>query len=73
MNVRDNISIVPRLLKQDEDKTLKRVKELIDMVGMKVDDYINKFPDQLSGSEAQRIKIARALATDPEIILMDEP
>lgn len=73
MNVRDNISIVPRLLKQDEDKILKRVKELIDMVGMKVDDYINKFPDQLSGGEAQRIGVARALAADPEIILMDEP
>ena len=73
MNVRDNISIVPRLLKQDEDEILKRVKELIDMVGMKVDDYINKFPDQLSGGEAQRIGVARALAADPEIILMDEP
>lgn len=73
MNVRDNISVVPRLLKQEEGKILKRVKELIDMVGMKVDDYINKFPDQLSGGEAQRIGVARALAADPEIILMDEP
>lgn len=73
MNVRDNISVVPRLLKQEEGKILKRVKELIDMVGMKVDDYINKFPDQLSGGEAQRIGVARALAADPDIILMDEP
>lgn len=73
MNVRDNISVVPRLLKQEEGKILKRTKELIDMVGMKVDDYINKFPDQLSGGEAQRIGVARALAADPEIILMDEP
>ena len=73
MNVRDNISVVPRLLKQEEGKILERVKELIDMVGMKVDDYINKFPDQLSGGEAQRIGVARALAADPEIILMDEP
>ena len=73
MNVRDNVSVVPRLLKQEEGKILERVKELIDMVGMKVDDYINKFPDQLSGGEAQRIGVARALAADPEIILMDEP
>lgn len=73
MNVRENISIVPNLLKRNSDKTLKRVKELISLVGLDVDSYINKYPSELSGGEAQRIGVARALAADPEIILMDEP
>lgn len=71
MNVRENISVVPRLLKWDEKRTLERVKELIAMVGLDVNTYINKYPSELSGGEAQRIGVARALAADPEIILMD--
>lgn len=73
MNVRENISVVPRLLKWKEERTLTRVQELIVMVGLNVEDYINKYPSQLSGGEAQRIGVARALAADPDIILMDEP
>lgn len=73
MNVRENISIVPKLLKWDEEKILERVKELINLVGLDVQSYINKYPFELSGGEAQRIGVARALAADPEIILMDEP
>lgn len=73
MNVRENISIVPKLLKWDEEKILERVKELINLVGLDVQSYINKYPSELSGGEAQRIGVARALAADPEIILMDEP
>lgn len=73
MNVRENISVVPRLLGWKEDKTLERVKELIRLVGLEVEAYINKYPSELSGGEAQRIGVARALAADPEIILMDEP
>lgn len=73
MNVRENISVVPRLLKWKEDVTLERVKELIALVGLHVEDYINKYPSQLSGGEAQRIGVARALAANPDIILMDEP
>lgn len=73
MNVRENISIVPRLLKWNENKILDRAKELIDLVGLEVESYINKYPSELSGGEAQRIGVARALAADPDIILMDEP
>ena len=73
MNVRENISVVPRLLNWKEDRILERVKELIALVGLDVKAYINKYPSELSGGEAQRIGVARALAADPEIILMDEP
>lgn len=73
MNVRENISVVPRLLNWKEDKILERVKEMIALVGLDVGAYINKYPSELSGGEAQRIGVARALAADPEIILMDEP
>ena len=73
MTVMENIAVVPRLLKWKEDKILERVKELINLVGLDVLKYINKRPSELSGGEAQRIGVARALAADPEIILMDEP
>lgn len=73
MNVRENISVVPRLLKWKEEDILERVKELIKLVGLDVKYYINKYPAELSGGEAQRIGVARALAANPDIILMDEP
>ena len=73
MTVRENISVVPGLLNWDKDRTLERVKELIKLVGLDVASNINKYPSELSGGEAQRIGVARALAADPEIILMDEP
>ena len=73
MNVRENISVVPKLLKWDKEVTLKRVLDLLEKVGLPPKDYINKYPSELSGGEAQRVGIARALAADQNIILMDEP
>lgn len=73
MTVEKNISIVPQLMKWDKKKTRDRVEELLEMVGLDVDRYIHKYPAELSGGEAQRVGVARALAADPPIVLMDEP
>jgi len=69
----DNIAIVPRLLKWDEGKIKNRVMEMLEMVNMEPDEFAYKYPSQLSGGQRQRIGVARGLASDPEIVLMDEP
>jgi len=72
LTVWENVATVPRLLKWKEAQIKKRVEELLDLVGLP-QHYAKKYPRELSGGEAQRVGVARALAADPPVILMDEP
>ena len=73
MTVEENISAVPNLLKWDKAKTAARVEELMTLIGLDPADYRKRYPRQLSGGEQQRVGLARAMASDPSVMLMDEP
>ncbi len=71
--VADNIATVPRLLGWEKDRTSARVHELLALIGMDPEEIGPRYPAQLSGGQRQRVGVARALAADPPLMLMDEP
>lgn len=73
MTIAQNISIVLKLLGRPRDERLRRAEELLQMVDMDPQIYMDRFPRELSGGQQQRIGVLRALAVEPDIILMDEP
>ena len=73
MTIAENIAVVPRLLQWSGEQIAERVDGLLTMVGLEPEDFRERYPVQLSGGQRQRIGVARALAADPPIVLMDEP
>ena len=73
LTIAANVATVPRLLGWDRDRTAMRVRELLHLVGLDPDEYSGRYPAQLSGGQQQRVGLARALAGDPPLMLMDEP
>jgi osmoprotectant transport system ATP-binding protein len=73
LTVAENIATVPRLLGWERDRTSTRVQELLSLIGLDPEEMSGRYPTQLSGGQRQRVGVARALAADPPLMLMDEP
>ena len=72
-SIETNVGTVPRLLGWEKDRTRARAHELLELVGLDPDEHAKRYPAQLSGGQRQRVGLARAMAADPPLMLMDEP
>ncbi|HEY3894606.1 MAG TPA: ABC transporter ATP-binding protein [Pseudonocardiaceae bacterium] len=73
LTVADNVAVVPRMLGWNKNRINRRVDELLHLVGLEPADFRDRYPRQLSGGQQQRVGVARGLAADPSVMLMDEP
>ena len=73
LTVAANVATVPQLLGWDRKRTSARVEEMLELVGLPASQYADRYPHELSGGQQQRIGVARGLAADPPVLLMDEP